>query len=163
MNGFDLAIIVVVLLFGAIGALRGFMRELMAAVAWATSLVCSWLLADKVATRLPHALVDPLLRRMIAFFGLLIAVWLAMTIVAFLLRKLLFPGSLTGSERALGAVVGAARGVVVVLVIVLLAGLTPLPKEPWWQESRLAGYFEQVATRALTLLPLDVARQFSYR
>lgn len=163
MNGFDLAIGVVVLLFTAIGALRGFMREVMAAIAWVTAGLCSWLLADKVAARLPETLTDPLLRRLAAFFLLMIGVWLAMTIIAFLLRKLLFPGSLTASDRLLGAVVGTARGLVVVLVIVLLAGLTPFPKEPWWRESRLAGYLEQAATRTLALLPPDVARQFSYR
>lgn len=163
MNGFDLAIGVVVLLFTAIGALRGFMREIMAAIAWVTAGLCSWLLADKAAHRLPEALADPLLRRLVGFFALMIGVWLTMTIIAFVLRKFLFPGNLTASDRVLGAIVGTARGLIVVLVIVMLAGLTPFPKEPWWRESRLAGYLEQAALRTLALLPLDVARQFSYR
>ena len=163
MNAFDLAIAVVVLLFTAIGALRGFMREVMAAVSWVTSVVCGWLLTDKLAAKLPGALSDPMLRRLIAFFALLVGIWLIMTVIALFLRKVVFPGNMTGSERVLGAAVGTVRGVVVVFVIVLLAGLTSFPRESWWRESRLAAYLELGATRTLALLPVDVARQFSYR
>jgi membrane protein required for colicin V production len=53
-------------------------------------------------------------------------------------------------DRTLGAVVGIARGVVIVVLGVLLAGLTTLPHELWWQNAVLA---PPLVTAALSLRP----------
>jgi membrane protein required for colicin V production len=36
----------------------------------------------------------------------------------------------------LGGVFGAFRGLILILFIMLVAGLTPVPQDPWWQQSR---------------------------
>jgi len=56
---------------------------------------------------------------------------------------------------------GAARGVLLVAIIVLLARLTPLPEDPWWHDSRLIVNFEKLSDWMLTLLPPDLAAQLS--
>ena len=42
-------------------------------------------------------------------------------------------------------VITVARGAVIVAILVMLAGLTPIPQDPWWQDSQLLGYFEELA------------------
>ena len=40
-------------------------------------------------------------------------------------------------DRLLGAVFGAARGLAVVVLFALVAGVTTLPKQDWWQNAML--------------------------
>jgi membrane protein required for colicin V production len=47
-------------------------------------------------------------------------------------------------------------------VLVLLAGLTPLPGEGFWMESALVGYFEELALWLRDLLPPEFAERFRY-
>jgi len=44
----------------------------------------------------------------------------------------------------------------------LLAGLTPIPNDPWWQESQLIPYFQELAVWLRGFLPVDVAKMFNY-
>jgi hypothetical protein len=42
------------------------------------------------------------------------------------------------ADRTLGAVFGVVRGVVLLLVVAVVVGLTPLHEAAWWQESHSA-------------------------
>jgi len=58
---------------------------------------------------------------------------------------------------------GLARGAAIVLLAVLLAGLTPLPREPFWRQAVLSGPFETVALALKPYLPEGVAQRLKYR
>jgi len=45
---------------------------------------------------------------------------------------------------------------------VLLAGLTPVPHDPWWQDSQLLGYFEEFAMWMRNYLPGEIADNIEY-
>ena len=47
-------------------------------------------------------------------------------------------------------------------LLVLAAGLTPLPKDPWWHDSQFIGHFQELAVRLRGLLPPDFASHFSF-
>jgi membrane protein required for colicin V production len=49
-----------------------------------------------------------------------------------------------------------------VSVLVLLAGLTTLPKESWWDDSFLLFRFQAIAMWIRDLLPGDVAASFNF-
>ena len=55
---------------------------------------------------------------------------------------------------------GALRGACLVVLMVLLAGLTSLPKKDDWRDSFLVGVFQPLATSMAGWLPASVARQF---
>ena len=66
------------------------------------------------------------------------------------------------TDRALGVVFGIARGIVIVAILVLCAGLTALPKDPWWKESLFLPHFQVLAEEIRSLLPPEVAALFQY-
>ncbi len=69
---------------------------------------------------------------------------------------------LTGTDRVLGVVFGVARGAVIVGILVLLAGLTALPRDPWWRESTLVPHFQRLAVHIRAMLPSDVADEIRF-
>jgi len=105
---------------------------------------------------------DADVRRLAAFLGIVLSMLGILSLAAFVLRTLL-PRPAPGlTDRGVGAVLGMVRGAVVVAVMVLLAGLTSLPKKTDWHESPLVGIFQPVAEKVLEWLPSSVARQFRY-
>ena len=62
----------------------------------------------------------------------------------------------------LGVVFGVARGAVIVAILVLLAGLTPVPQDSWWQQSQLLGYFQDFALWMRDFLPPEFSKNISY-
>ena len=60
---------------------------------------------------------------------------------------------LTGTDRMLGLFFGLARGGVIVVAMVMLGGLTPFPRDDWWQRSRALPAFEEMADKATQYLP----------
>ncbi|MBK7744793.1 MAG: CvpA family protein [Betaproteobacteria bacterium] len=62
----------------------------------------------------------------------------------------------------LGALFGLARGLLLVLAGVLLAGLTAIPRQDWWQNSILAPRFADAALALRPYLPADWAARLDY-
>jgi membrane protein required for colicin V production len=76
-----------------------------------------------------------------------------------ILSALIDKTGLSAIDRVLGLLFGAARGVVVVAMAVFLAALTPMPDDPWWQESQTDRSIRgegQVAEWLLAMVPEDV-------
>lgn len=161
MSILDLIILILLVLFTGTGALRGMLRESLSLAVWVLAIGSGWLFADAVSSWF-DMLEDVNLRRLLAFVVIVPAMLAVLTILAFVLRKLL-PRPIPGlTDRGVGAVLGAMRGAVVVVVMVLLAGLTSLPKKADWRESYFVGIFQPAAGKILEWLPPSVARQFSY-
>jgi membrane protein required for colicin V production len=109
----------------------------------------------------PHV-AGPTARLVIAFVAVLVATLIGVGLVNFLIGKLLESTGLSGTDRLLGALFGFARGAAIVGIVVLLAGLTPLPTQPWWQEARTIAPFETAALYALNWLPPELAGNFAF-
>ena len=161
MTVFDLIILVLLVLFTSIGALRGMLREFLSLSVWVLAIGSGWLFADAVGTWF-ELLADEELRRLLGFLTAVFTMLAALSVVAFVLRKLI-PSPVPGlADRGMGAAVGAVRGAAVVIVMMLLAGLTSLPKKDDWRDSMLVGVFQPFAVRLIDWLPDSVARQFRY-
>jgi membrane protein required for colicin V production len=83
-------------------------------------------------------------------------------LVGYLAGELVAKTGLTATDRALGMIFGVARGVIIVAVLVLLAGLTTLPQDPWWQESLLLKHFQDMALWLRSFLPVDIAGNIKF-
>lgn len=161
MTVFDLIILVLLVLFTSIGALRGMLREFLSLSVWVLAIGSGWIFADAVGSWF-ELLADVELRRLLGFLTIAFTMLTALSVVAFVVRKLV-PRPVPGlTDRGIGAAVGAARGAAVVVVMVLLAGLTSLPKKDDWRNSMLVGVFQPFAQHLVEWLPASVAQQFRY-
>jgi membrane protein required for colicin V production len=162
MTWFDYAVIAVIGLSVLLAAFRGVVREITALAGWAAALILSGLFAQYVAQWLPASL-SPMLRVVIAYVVIFLGVLLLSGLIGLLLAKLFRAAGLGFTDRAVGALFGLLRGVLIVFVVVMFAGLTGLPKESFWREAALSGPVETAVLAAKPALPKDLAQRIRYR
>lgn len=161
MTRLDLVIITVILSFAAIGVLRGGMRELASLISWLLATLAGWVFSDSILPWITWV-SDPTLRRLLAFMVVFAVVFVVVALAGLLLRLVFFAAVPGVFGRVSGGILGAFRGTVVMVILVLLAGLTSLPQKPWWQQSGLVPYLESAALSLRDLLPEKVGHQFRY-
>ncbi len=163
MNAFDLALLVVLAIFGAIGALRGLVRTVFFLVNWLVASAVAWFLAAPLAEALEGTIAEPVARTLAAFVLIfLVVLFLGMAATSMLHKIMESMPILRVSNRLFGGLAGVGVGVAVVVVAFLLAGLTSLPQGSWWRHSALAPFFESLAAFASEFLPSDIARHIRY-
>ena len=162
MTWFDYALIAVVGLSVLLAVIRGVVREIAALAGWVAALILSSLFAQELALWLPGTL-SPMLRTAIAYLVIFLGVLLLSGLAGVLLAKLFRAAGLGFTDRAVGALFGLVRGVLIVFVAVMLAGLTSLPREPFWREAALSGPIETAVLAARPALPKDLAQRIRYR
>jgi len=158
----DFIIIGIIALSALISLLRGFVREALSLAAWILAFWVAWAFFRELAVHFEGTISVQSARLGVAFLILLVATLILGGLVNFLMRQLVEKTGLTGTDRLLGMFFGAARGALLVGILVLLAGLTPLPEDPWWYESTLIVYFQELAIWLRDLLPPDIAAKFKY-
>ena len=158
----DYVLLVLLLVSTLISLFRGFMREAISLAGWIAaawlSLNFSMLAADYLQ---PHVSV-PSLRLALAFLAIFMGTLLLTGVIGAVAGMLVDRTGLTGTDRVLGMVFGAARGAVIAVLLVAAAGLTPLPRDPWWQASVLLPYVERFAVQIRSALPPEVAEYLRF-
>jgi len=157
----DYVILGVIGLSTIISLVRGFVREALSLVVWVFAFWVAWTFFRELAGHLDIFSV-PSVRLGVAFAILFIATLIVGALVNYLIGQLVDKTGLSGTDRLIGMLFGAARGALLVAVLVLLAGLTPFPEDPWWQESGLLGHFQELATWLKGLLPEDIGERFRF-
>jgi membrane protein required for colicin V production len=142
--------------------LRGVTRELIALVSWVAGFVAAVTLSPMLGGLLPEIGGNPVLRYLVAFAVILIGCLVLGAFIAFPLSSVIHKAGLGFVDRFLGAVFGVARGVIVVLAFVLVAGLTNLPRQDWWQNSALAPSLAVAALSCKPWLPPEWAGRLDY-
>ena len=162
MTWFDYALIAVVGLSALIGIWRGLVREVFALAGWIAAIGVALLFAGEAAMLIPPSLATPLVRTVIAFTVLFIVILVVVSIAGLLFTKAVRAVGLGLANRTLGGVFGFARGALILLVIALAAGLTAVPKEPFWREAKLAPPLETAAIAVKPYLPPALADKVRY-
>ena len=163
MTGFDYAIIAILGASVLLGAWRGMVSEVMALGAWIIAFFVARQWGEQVGMQLlaPYLTV-PFWQVAGGWILLFVASILAVSIFRVLARKTLHAIGLGFFDRTLGMMFGAARGVLLILLLVAVGGMTKLPEEPWWQQARLAPLAEQGVTYIKPWLPDDLAKHIAY-
>jgi membrane protein required for colicin V production len=105
---------------------------------------------------------DPTFRLITAFASLFILSLMVSALINMFAVKLVQRTGLTRMDRFLGLIFGFMRGVVLVSILVLLAGLTALPQESWWDSSFFLFRFQAIAEWVREFLPDGMASSFRY-
>jgi membrane protein required for colicin V production len=149
----DYIILAIVAMSVLVGAIRGFVKEAFSLLVWAAAFLVAFQYSGALALQLENHIDLPSARTSLAFAGLFLSVLLVGGLLTFLVGKLVEKTGLSGTDRLLGGVFGGVRGVALVLALMLVAGLTPVPQDPWWQQSRAIQSLMPLAEWSARFLP----------
>ncbi len=158
----DYILLIIIAISGMLSLWRGFMKEAISLVSWVAALWIAMLFFQDLAVWAEDWIDTPSVRDVAAFGILFVGTVLLGGLVNYLAGQLVARTGLSATDRALGMVFGIARGVVLVAVLVMLAGLTALPQDPWWQDSLLLGHFQDMALWLRSFLPDDIAENIRF-
>jgi membrane protein required for colicin V production len=141
----DYLVLLAIVLSAVVGALRGFLREVVALAAWIVALFLAWHFQDLVAPHLGGLMSGSTVRPWAARAIIVVLVLLLGAGIGAMLSHFVRLSIFSGMDRFLGFVFGVLRGVVLLGVFVILGQLLQLQEEHWWQQSRLIPYGESIA------------------
>ena len=131
----DLTMLAVLALSVVAGVLRGLVSEVMSLAGW----VVAWLLAQawglEVAAALSIGEPGGSVARLAGLVITFVATLLAWRVLTWLLQQVIHATPLAPLDRLLGAAFGVLRGGLILLVMVMMLGLTPMARQPSWQGS----------------------------
>jgi membrane protein required for colicin V production len=162
VTAFDFVVFGVVVLSTLFGFARGFMRVVVSLAAWVFAFLLAVHLSTPFGAMLPDFGASPAARYVVAFAVIVIVVLLVGALLGWLLYRLVRAIGLGFLDRLLGAVAGMARGVLIVVIGVLVAGLTSLPQQVWWQNALFAPPLVAAAMSLKPWLPHPWAEQLDY-
>jgi membrane protein required for colicin V production len=151
----DYFLLAIIAISALLSLWRGFVKEALSLATWILALWVAILFFERLGSWLTRWIDTPSISNVVAFTILFVTTVLLGGLVNFLAGQLVAKSGLTATDRALGMVFGVA-------VLVLLGGLTALPQDPWWGESLLLLYFQDMALWLRSFLPHDVAENIHY-
>lgn len=158
----DYAIIALICISSIIGLFRGFVKEAFSLLLWVVAILVGLNFGREFSTFLEDVISYPSARLAAAFLLLFFITLILGSVISFLLGQLIDKTGLTGSDRFAGMIFGIVRGAVVVSLVIMMAGLTPLPEDPWWRESTLIPPFQSLAVWLKDHMPTGLAGYFNY-
>ncbi len=163
LNWADWCLVGLIALSALIGLFRGLIREVFSLALWGAAIWLGLNYSRPLAAYLETSVPLPSARQAIAFVGVFFATLIIGGLFGFVLNNLVKSTGLSGTDRLAGLVFGVGRGILIAALLVLLAGVTPLPRDPWWKESRLIPPFETLALWLRDQLPAGLAGYVKYR
>ena len=169
----DVFLFVILFVSTALGLYKGFVREAGSLVTLVLAFVAAFYFAAHPSRWLPPEWLAPVwtyaqwtvtaedLVHGISFVVILLLTATLGNAVARRLGRLANEGALGGLNRFFGGVFGLARGIVVVVLLVMLANVTRVAELPWWREATMLAPFEAAAARVVSVLPPQYRGFFS--
>lgn len=141
-----------------IGAWRGLVFEVLSLMGWVASFLVAQWFAEDMAALLPMGQSAEALRYAAGFAVVFVGAVFACGLLTWLAKKLVDAIGLRPADRALGALFGVLRGMVLLLAAAVVAGLTPMGDAGWWQESQGAPILAEVLRGLKPALPEEFGR-----
>lgn len=148
----DWAIVAIIAVSALISLTRGFVKEALSLLTWVIAGLVAWLFGGALAELLVPYIDTPSLRVIAACSILFVMTLLLGGLVNYLISQLVKATGLSGTDRFLGMVFGAARGALLVVVAVGLLSLAPVEADAWWRESVVIPHFLLVADWSKNLI-----------
>src|SRR5882724_2009210 len=136
-----------------LGILRGFFREVATLAVWALAFVISVTFGEMLAEYLTPYISVPSVRTAAGYAVLFLGVLIIGAIITHFFVDMIRRSVISGTDRTLGAIFGAARALLIGGLLVLLAGKTVVRQDPWWRQSLLMPVLETVGQGLETVIP----------
>jgi membrane protein required for colicin V production len=141
----DWAIIAIIAVSALISLARGFVKEALSLLTWVVAGLVAWLFGGALAGHLSPFIETPSIRVIVACSILFVLTLLLGGLINYLIGQLVRVTGLSGTDRFLGMIFGAARGALLIVVAVGLLSLAPVEGDVWWRQSELIPHFLLVA------------------
>ncbi len=162
MTSFDYTVLLIIGISIVVSMMRGAVREVLAIAGWLAAFYVAKTYAGQLIPLLPADIPTEPLKVLAAFLILFLGVLLVASLLSIALSGLIKKIGLNWFNRFLGAIFGFARGFIIVCVLVLLAGLTSLPKDARWTNAMFSSPLEALVKTALPWVPQTVAKHIKY-
>ncbi|MCH9670121.1 MAG: CvpA family protein [Gammaproteobacteria bacterium] len=162
MTWLDFTIVGLVAFSVILSLFRGYIREALSLLGWIVALWCGFSFAHDGAEFLAAAVDDGGARTGIALATIVFVVLLLVGMVNFVVGRYLLSKRYTAADRVLATVFGGARGCLIVVALVLLAGMVRVPEHATWEASRVVPYFQMIAVQIREVLPNELANGIQY-
>lgn len=141
-----------------LGALRGFVYEVLSLISWVAAFVLAQWLALDAGHRLPISGASDTVRYASGFVLVFVGSLMLGGVVAVVVKKLMASVGLRPVDRALGAVFGLTRGMLLSLLGCALVMMTPLQESAAWQDSTGARFGLIVLKGIKPVVPPELER-----
>jgi membrane protein required for colicin V production len=137
----DYAILAVIGISALISLVRGFVKEAVSLIVWISAFFVASTFYLNLSTLLTN-ISDQLLRNAASIAILFISTLILGALVNYVIGQLVSKTGLSGTDRVLGIVFGALRGVLIIAaVLFFMDAFTPASLSSWWQNSQLVPEF----------------------
>jgi membrane protein required for colicin V production len=162
MTAFDYVVLAILVASIVVSVFRGLVKEVLSLFAWLAAFVVANAYGPWMAGLLPDSIPGLTLRLTIGFAILFIGTLLLAALVNRAIAHIVTASGLKVVDRGLGGLFGFARGLLIVLTLAILAGLTGLPREPVWRDAVLSPVIESAVRTVKPWLPETWARHVHF-
>jgi membrane protein required for colicin V production len=140
----DIAFAAFLVLSIVVGIARGFIFQLLSLLGWFAALFAALWFTPMFQTYVHLGTASSGLNYGVTFACVFFAVLILWSLSARLVRAMIHATPLSGFDRLLGAGFGFVRGLVLLLVVAVVVGISPWKKAPAWQRSQGAVWLNVV-------------------
>ncbi|WP_018149925.1 CvpA family protein [Leeia oryzae] len=162
MTGFDYLALGIVSVSVVLGVIRGLVKEVLSLLTWVAAYALAQAFYLDVIPWLPAEIPGQPLKVLVAFVLLMLAGWLLMSFVTIAIGELVKLSGLGVVDRALGILFGLIRGVLILCLLVIMAGLTKLPQSSFWREAAFSAPLEVIVADIKPWLPAHLGALVKY-
>ena len=162
MTTFDFAALTIIVLSLLLGLWRGAVSEIVAIMVWICLFLSVQYGTEPVSELLSFTIENPVYRIAGSMVAIAIVVLVVGAGVRLLCVRLVRGIGLGLIDRFFGAVFGCFRGVVILLILVLLGGMSGIPKQPWWREAALSPPLETVVIAFKGFMPAKFSARIHF-
>ncbi len=145
MTWIDYAILAIICISALVGLMRGLVREIFSLFSWIAALWVGIYYSSALSPALKAWISHSGIRTVTAFAILFLATLVLGKVVGYLIGSLIDQSLLSGVNRLGGMLFGGARGLLLVLILVLVADRLRLSHQVWWRQSQFLPSLEHFA------------------
>src|SRR3979409_847966 len=129
----DLVLLAVMLISGLLAMVRGFMREILSIAAWGAAAVVTLYAFSKLLPTAKTYFNNDTVAAVVVVAGVFVGTLIVVSVVTVRISDMILDSRLGARDRALGCLVGLARGLLIVVVAFLFfSWLVPDKQRPDW-------------------------------